>query len=277
MFNLSAGNKCETGKTEAKNQDAAKVMEGLSQNMINCPAILTGMSREMRTQMNVIVAFAFLLNNKENNEEEKKGYCDQIYDSCEQIISLFDNFIDSAIIETGSSGSEPKPCNPDKTFIELFLEFRHILEQDRYREILLVTENQSFNEAEYLIDINRVTRVIRNLFQNAITNTKSGYIKAGYYSREDKLTFYILDSGQGYLKSMEFLQTRDIAESLSKFNDPIAAVNLTLTRKLIEIMGGTLWIECNGLTGSGIYFSVPATIAEPKGPKIKYSKPMITI
>ncbi len=277
MFNLSASNKSEAGKTEAKNQDAAKIMEALSQNMINCPAILTGMSREMRTQMNVIVAFAYLLNNKENNEEEKKEYCDQIYDSCELIISLFDNFIDSAIIETGNSGTETKPCNPDKTFIDLCLEFRHILEQDRYREILLVTENQSFNEAVYLIDINRVTRVIRNLFQNAITNTKSGYIKAGYYSREDKLTFYILDSGQGYLKSMEFLQTRDITESLSKFNDPISAVNLTLTRKLIEIMGGTLWIECNGLTGSGIYFSVPAKVAEPKDPKIKYSNTMITI
>ncbi len=36
---------------------------------------------------------------------------------------------------------------------------------------------------EYLVDTNRVTRVIRNLFQNALSNTKSGYIKVGYYVR----------------------------------------------------------------------------------------------
>lgn len=277
MFNLSLNNNCESGATDSKNQDAAKIMESLKQNMINCPAILTEMSREMRTQMNVIVAFAFLLNKKENNNEERKEFCDQIYDSCEQIISLFDNFIESSIIDTGNSPTEPKVCNPDSTFTELFQEFRHTLEQDKYSEILLVTENQPFKETKYLIDIKRITRVIRNLFQNAITNTKSGYIKAGYYSKDDKLTFYILDSGQGYLKSREFLQTRDMTESLSKFNDPYAAVNLNLTMKLIEMMGGTLWIECNGLKGSGIYFSVPATIAEPNDLTIKYSNTLITI
>ncbi len=52
-----------------------------------------------------------------------------------------------------------------------------------YRDVILVSENQLFSNAEYVIDMNRVTRVIRNLFQNALSNTKSGYIKVGYDCR----------------------------------------------------------------------------------------------
>jgi signal transduction histidine kinase len=277
MFDLSVNNKNESIESGSDKQNAANFMESLEQNIINCPALMTLMSREMRNQMNAIVAFAYLLNKKEYNEEEKEEFSNQIYDSCEQMISLFDNFVDSAIIDAGSSGPEPKIFNPDKTFNELFSEFREVLGRVKYKDILFVTENQSFKNTEYLIDTNRITRVIRNLFQNALSNTKSGYIKVGYYLRNEKLTFYILDSGQGYIKCREFLQTRNLTESLSRFNDAYSAVNLTLTRKLIEMMDGSVWIECNGLTGSGIYFSIPAATVNTEDITNKYLNTVITI
>ncbi len=277
MFDLSAYSKGESETSESKNQNAVKLMDSLKQNMINCPSLLTGMSREMRTQMNAIVAFAYLLNKKEYEEAEREEFSNHIYDSCEQMISLFDNFLDSAIIDTGNSITEPRICNPDKMFNDLFSEFREILRKDKYKEIILVTENQSFKNSEYLIDTNRVNRVIRNLFQNALSGTKSGYIKVGYYFKDEKMTFYILDSGQGYFKSMEFLQTQDLSHSLLKFNDTYSAVNLILARNLTKVMDGSLRIECNGLTGSGIYFSIPVTTVTAENSANKYLNTMITI
>jgi light-regulated signal transduction histidine kinase (bacteriophytochrome) len=96
------------------------------------------------------------------------------------------------------------------------------------------------------------------LFQIAAKNTKSGYIKVGYHFRDDYVTFYVLDSGQGYFKCKEFLHTEDLNESLVQHNDMYTAINLTLAKKLIHMLGGEIWIENNGLTGSAIYFSVPA-------------------
>jgi K+-sensing histidine kinase KdpD len=276
MFDLSAYNK-GVSKQPNQNQNEVRLMESLKQNMINCPSLLTGMSREMRTQMNAIVAFAYLLNKKEYEETEREEFSNLIYDSCEQMISLFDNFLDSAIIDTGNSIIEPRICNPDKMFTDLFTEFREILRKDKYKEIILVTENQSFKNAEYLVDTNKVNRVIRNLFQNALCGTKSGYIKVGYYFKDEKMTFYILDSGEGYFKSMEFLQTQDISRSLIKFNDTYSAVNLFLTRKLIKLMEGSLRIECNGLTGSGIYFTIPVTMVTAENSANNYLNTMITI
>jgi K+-sensing histidine kinase KdpD len=258
MFDISAHTKGEAGESGQKRKDAVKITESLDLNVVRCPSILTGMSREMRTEMNAIVAFSFLLNKKEYDDAEREEFSRHIYASCEKIISLFDNFLDFAIIDTGNSRSESGICNPNEVFNDLFSEFRELLKQDKYKDVILVSENQAFNNAEYVIDINRVTRVIRNLFQNALGNTKSGYIKVGYDLHNDRFKFYILDSGQGYFKCNEFLQSQDMVQSLSKFNDISTAVNLALIRKLVQLMEGSIWIECNGLSGSGIYFSIPA-------------------
>jgi len=278
MFDLSVHNKGESEEDGSKSKDSAKRAEPFAQNMICCPSILTGLSREMRTQMNAIVAFSFILNKKEYSDKEREEFSDLIYNSCEQIISLFDNFLDSAIIDTGNSKTESEICNTDMFFNDLFSEFREILKKERYRDVILMSESQTINNPEYLIDLSRLTRVIRNLFQNALSNTKSGYVKVGYYFSDKKLTFFILDTGQGYLKCKEFLQSQDINQSLARFNDTFTAVSMALTRKLVQLLNGSIWIECNGMTGSGIYFSVPVTAAVNIEDSVnKFSNTMSTI
>ena len=233
-----------------------------STSMINCPTILTGMSHEVRTHMNAIVAFSFLMNRNGCNESEREEFSKQILSSCEQLIGLFDNFIDSAIIETGNSKADLKICRLSNILDDLLSEFREILKKEGQNDLVLIAENSTTDSTEIFIDTNRVFRIIRNLFQNALKNTKTGYIKIGYYFRDNKVTFYVLDSGQGYFKCKEFLHTEDLNESLSIFNDTSSAINMALAKKLIQLLSGTIWIECNGLTGSGIYFSIPVKVAD---------------
>lgn len=247
----------ESAKSDSGNGNGIKPMESASQKIINYPSVLAGLSREIRTQMNAIVAFSFLQNNNDFNTPEKEEFSNQIYDACEMIITLLDNFLDSAIIDTGDSKCESGNYYPDKIFDTLFSEFREVLRKEKHKDLDLVVESQPSNPGEYLIDTNRVTRVIRNLFQNSVNNTKSGYIKTGFSFSDNTLTFHILDSGEAFEKCREFLYTRDLADSLSKYNDIYAAINLTLTRKLIQVMGGSVWIEKNGLSGTGLYFSIP--------------------
>jgi K+-sensing histidine kinase KdpD len=233
------------------------VNESVKSSMMNCQTVLTGMSHEVRTHMNAIVAFSFLMNNNGCNESEREEFSNQILASCEELISLFDNFLDSAIIEAGDSKVDFKVCKLNNILDDLISEFREILKKESNTDIALITENCFPDETEVLIDTNRVFRVIRSLFQIAQKNTKSGYIKIGYYFRDNKVTFYVLDSGQGYFKCKEFLHTEDLNESLTKYNDTVSAINIILAKRLIQILSGSIWIECNGLTGAGIYFSVP--------------------
>jgi K+-sensing histidine kinase KdpD len=238
--------------------------------MINSTTLLTGMSHEMRTHLNSIVAFSFLLNNCGLDENEKEEFSNHILSSCEQLMYLFDNFLDSAIIDMGNSKADLKKCKINNILDELLSEFRVILKREDHRELVLVLENQLPDKDEIYVDSTRLTRVIRSLFQIALNNTESGYIKIGYYFRDSNLVFYILDSGNGYQKCYEFLQTQNLNESLSKHNDTCLAINLTLSKKLINLLGGKVWIEPNGPEGTGIYFSIPAREVEKQ--KIIFDK-----
>jgi K+-sensing histidine kinase KdpD len=228
--------------------------------------------------MNAIVAFSFLMGRQGCDDRERQEFSDQILASCEQLIGLFDNFIDSAIIETGNSKADLKVCKLNNILDDLLNEFREAISKGSNKEVILVAENRFTDNTEVIIDLNRVFRVIRNLFQNSINNTKSGYIKVGYYFRDDNVTFYVIDSGQGYFKCKEFLQSEDFNESLILHNDTFTAINITLARKLIQMLGGTICIECNGLTGTGIYFSVPVKVVVSSELNInKYLNSMIAI
>jgi two-component system sensor histidine kinase/response regulator len=228
--------------------------------------------------MNAIVAFSFLMKENGCEDTDREEFSNHILNSCEQLIGLFDSFFDSAIIDTGNSKADLKICKLDNMLDDLLTEFRELIKKEGHNDLELVTEIQFSNSLEVFIDKNRVFRVIRSLFQNSVKNTKSGYIKIGYYFRDDKLTFYILDSGQGFFKCKEFLQTEDLNESLVQHNDTYTAINITLAKKLIQMLDGTIWIECNGLTGTGVYFSVPARMVGNSDINVnKYVNTMIAI
>jgi K+-sensing histidine kinase KdpD len=93
-----------------------------------------------------------------------------------------------------------------------------------------------------------------------VKNTRAGYIKIGYYLHEEKIVFYVLDSGKDFLKYREFLQTDDLNKTLKNQEDTSTAINLSLARKLIQILGGSIWSESNGIAGAGVYFSIPVKV-----------------
>lgn len=250
----------------------------IAKNIINCPTLLSGMSHEMRTYMNSIVAFSFLMNSNNFTDEEKKEFSNQILNSCEQLISLFDNFFDSAIIDTGNFKAELRPCNLNAMIEDIMSEIREIMKRNDSKNLVLILENHVHVKEEILIDTIRVMRVLRNLFQNAVCNTKSGYIKIGYRFNENELIFYVKDTGNGFQKSADFLLTDDLQETLIKHNDTASAINLTVAKKMVKLMGGNIWIETNGNSGSALFFSVPVKTAEASQIKInQYSGTRIAI
>lgn len=259
MFDTSPNNKEGRISTGLKGKNNPTASRDDVENLVHCQRLLTAMSREMRNQLNAVVASAYLLNKKEYSEEEKDDFLNLIYESCDQVILLFDNYVESSISGNINSVIESKICNPDKIFIELFSEFRTELKKEKYSDLTLVTENQSLKDSEYLVDLPRLTRVVRTLFHNSLRNTRSGYIKIGYSLTGKNLNFYVLDSGDGYQKTKEFLLENDLSLSLIKFNDPVTAINIILVRTLIRVLGGSYRVDSNGITGTGIYVTIPVS------------------
>jgi signal transduction histidine kinase len=278
MFDLQTDNSGGSDNSEMNSYKKRDSMNPVKNNLTDCPSVLKGMSHEMRTHMNAIVAFSFLLKEKCTDTSESREYSSQILNSCEQLIGLFDSFLDTSIINADKPATDPRICKPDNILDDLFNELRDSIRKQSNNNVELIKEACISDSSEVYIDKNKIFRVLRSLVQVSAKTTSSGYIKIGYQYNNEKITFYVIDSGQGYFKCKEFLNTENISESLLIHNDITSAINLTLARKLIQIMGGSIRIESNGPSGTGVYFSIPVKRAANHDVAIKkYVNTMISI
>lgn len=266
MFEIQGNSGSSGEKAESRTLIKETVTNPFSKTIAFHTSVLNGMSHEIRTQMNAIVAFSFLLKESALKETEKEEFINQIYFTCEKLLSLFENYLESAILDTGGSKNNEDSCNLNNMLDLLISEFREIMQRSGKENIELITEIQNAGTNEIYIDKNKIFRVLRSLFHNSLQHTNSGYIKIGYYNTDNEITFYVLDSGQGFSKTVDFLHTNDLSDSLGRYPDLTSAMNISLAKKLIHVMNGSFNIRGNGTSGTGIYFSLPFKAFVKKDP-----------
>jgi signal transduction histidine kinase len=234
--------------------------------MINKPQIIAGVSHEVRTQMNSIVAFSYLLNNTRFSDNERQEFSDQIITSCEQLIGLFENFFDTAVLESGSSKTSLRETDAGKLFESLTSEFRVLMRKKGKDNIILIQEDNLPDKLMLRIDKARTVRILSNLFRNALDNTFSGFIKLGCTFHDEIVTYYVIDSGQGFSISSPLLLSDNPETQYSDSQDTYSAMNLILARNLILALDGKIRVETNDAGGTSVYVSLPAK--ESSGLKI---------
>jgi signal transduction histidine kinase len=143
MRNLIINTKGTGGDGIANGAGNDKVDVLQNDSMIKCPTILTGMSHEVRTHMNAIVAFSYLMNRDSANDSEREEFSNQILASCEQLIGLVDNFLDSAIIDSGSQKADLRKCKLNSILDELLSEFREVLKREGPQDVVVACTIQT--------------------------------------------------------------------------------------------------------------------------------------
>ncbi|MFN2314762.1 MAG: sensor histidine kinase [Bacteroidales bacterium] len=251
MFEILRNAYRENDLTEAKRQ---KKMN----QMITKPDILAGVSHEVRTQMNSIVAFSYLLNNTRFNDNERREFSEQIITSCEQLIGLFENFFDTAALESGSAKENLKETDATRLFESLTSNFRVLLRKKGKDNVVLIQEDNLPAKLMVRMDTARMTRIVSNLFRNALDNTYSGFIKVGCTFSDETITFHVKDSGQGYQRSSDLLLSENPEIQHSDSQDTYSAMNLILARNLISALEGNIRVETNDAGGTSVFVSLPA-------------------
>lgn len=110
----------------------------------------------------------------------------------------------------------------------------------------------------------QMLQVFENLISNAIKymDKEKGEVEIGFKTEQDNGVFYIKDNGQGipakhHEKIFEMFQTLASQESVDS-----TGIGLAVTRKIINNMGGQIWVESEIEKGSTFYFSFPMKIIE---------------
>jgi signal transduction histidine kinase/ActR/RegA family two-component response regulator len=226
-------------------------------------AFLANMSHEIRTPMNAILGFTELLTmpDSEVTAEEKENFIKLINNSGNNLLQLIDDIIDISKIEANQIKIIKKDCALNvrlKEILQSFIEIRKHKEKDK----IDIRLNDNANEQNIIIktDSLRLNQVLTNLIGNALKFTEDGFIEFGYEIQNNKeLLFYVKDTGVG----MESAKKDLVFERFTKIEDDStrlyrgAGLGLAISRSLVKLLGGKIWVESAPSIGSTFYFTIP--------------------
>lgn len=247
-----------------------QVEEGKMQSEQLKTGFLSNISHEIRTPMNAILGFSSLLNDQQLPGNKREEYMDHINQSSVKLLNMVDAMIDISLIEGGQLKISLEECRVNLLLKDIYHNFNIDRHRSGRNHIALLI-NLPIKEDDFLIytDQFRLHQVITNLLTNAFLYTDKGIIEFGYNleSENDRITFFITDSGKGALKE----KSKVILESLEKNNnnnqkiDGGLGLGLTLSKGIIKLMGGKIWVEENVFHGSTFKFSLPYKIVREMG------------
>ena len=222
-------------------------------------SFLANMSHEIRTPMNAIVGFANLLNDKEIDEDLHKELTNQINVHSNSLLNLIDNIIDLAKIDSDQIQLKEVECKVDDLLDEVYQGFAdHVA----YKNISMVlNKDEKLKDFVMRSDPYRIKQIFNNLIDNAIKFTDQGFVEFGYKVEPgddgELIQFYVNDTGIGINKKQQemifqrFTKLEDHKEKLYRG----AGLGLTLSKSLVELLGGRIWLESIPHEGSTFYFS----------------------
>jgi PAS domain S-box-containing protein len=220
-------------------------------------AFLANISHEIRTPMNGIIGFSEMIQKPGLSNEKRRHFSELISDSCKQLLNIITDVIDISKIDTAQISVQISEINLNELLLEIFLGHRASAESKNislYQRKALRNEN-----AIIMTDSEKLKHILSNLVGNAVKFTNSGFIEYGYDVKEKNIEFFIRDTGIGIkpeLHAAVFERFRQ-AETSDTRTYGGAGLGLSISKGLVEIMGGKIWLESEYGKGSTFYFNIP--------------------
>ena len=222
-------------------------------------AFLANMSHEIRTPLNIILGFSQLLKADDPSREETECYIDSIFSSGRHLLNLIDDIIDIAQIESGQLKINPFRFDLSEMMLEAFSFFQNEVELRHQGKVTLTLDNVITESRHVVSDDTRLRQVIYNLLNNANKFTETGSISFGYIERANNVfEFYVTDTGVGIDSNSQtriFDRFEQADDSLTRIHEG-TGLGLTISKALIELLGGRLWVDSEIGRGSDFRFTL---------------------
>lgn len=219
---------------------------------------LAMMSHEIRTPMNGVVGMTDILLDTTELNEEQRGYVEIIRKSGDTLLNIINDILDLSKIEAGRTELQEDTFELHKCIKESFA----VISMKAEQKHLELSSTINHGVPDYIYgDAERLKQVLINLLGNAVKFTPQGRISVKVMlEKEDHslLVFTVTDTGIG----IDPKQLNEIFEPFAQIDSFMTrrhegtGLGLAISRRIIDMMGGEIYAESDGKSGSSFTFTI---------------------
>jgi signal transduction histidine kinase/CheY-like chemotaxis protein len=212
---------------------------------------LANMSHELRTPLNAILGFSNLLRDSGASEQQCRDL-DTINRSGEHLLGLINDVLDVAKVEAGRTKLEATPCELGR----LIEDVKDMVGPRALQKGLALRVERPETPLLVRTDPSRLRQVLINLLNNAIKFTDQGSVTLRMKAvpaidpGEVLLTFEVEDTGEGIAAGDQAAIFDAFFQASWAKRHEGAGLGLTISRQIVELMGGTIQVESTRGQGS---------------------------
>jgi PAS domain S-box-containing protein len=220
-------------------------------------AFLHNISHEIRTPMNAIIGFSTLLKEPDLPESEYHQYIDIIFQSSNQLLSIINDIVDIANVESGQVKMNFREMNLNSSLKSLNEQFSY--KEKEYKIPINLSTGLPDKEAKIVTDGIKLIQILSNLINNSVKFTRKGQIDFGYVLKGSFLEFFVKDTGIG-------ISSDHIGKIFDRFYQVDGAVSrqfggtglgLSICKAYVELLGGEIGVTSQPDEGTLFRFSIP--------------------
>jgi signal transduction histidine kinase len=220
-------------------------------------AFIQNISHEIRTPLNGIVGICQEIAEGDCSSEEREEYKSILQTSSDRLLKTMTNYMDISLLVTGNVDVEETDILPGIILDKVVEGFQELAESKNVAFNYQISPGKA--ELPIKTDPYLLQKALSQLVDNAIKFTSHGSVSLGYDFKGNDVEFYVTDTGCGIEESAKAtILEHFVQENLSNTRGHEGSgLGLTIAKKIIEILGGTLTFTSVKGTGSTFYLTIP--------------------
>jgi signal transduction histidine kinase len=215
-------------------------------------------THELKTPLVPIAVYCKMLKKQllGNMNKEQMDAIETIEKNTKRLETLISDIMDARKLDLDKMKFYPEKVALDELFGNMNSDYTESLQQNGKRFVTNVPTSGLVIET----DKSRLRQVFDNLISNAIkfTREKDGKIEVGFKKEDSKIIFYVKDNGIGIPKEhqKELFKKFYQIDTTERRKAGGTGLGLAISKGIIEKIGGKIWVESDGTSGSTFYFEL---------------------